>query len=1392
MPVTDNALASGNPDSEDESQKASRLAARAARFSSKLPGNRYKELEEMRIKERRAFEQQGLIKVGKTELGDAVDMRGTCERMCSEYEKEFREYTREVHPFEAGPNKRMDAEKAVAAYSRSDAGAGHGDSAILPSDLRTPQTLVRTLDYLFSVIMPTLPPSSSTQTPTPRKALGYSAGFIRDRTRAIRKEFAMQSSWGHEEAIASFERIARWHILCLRELQEETGTNTDMHIDSAELGRCFTSLRQHYNDRREELGIETPCPNEAEFRAYMLIYDLTQKSVSIPTAELPSAIIDHPLVQLAWELRRAAQRNFDSQKEGSKFNAEFGANLISRFVRLLKGQRVPYLMSCLVEIRLREVRRSALRALVRTYPRLRTESIRVNEQGEVVERKMLLVQTLNTILGCEEQEQEESAWDDINQVSKNPDMETVAIVQRFGLEVYEDASGPVGVLLNLGSPFNDNRDAPYTRRWKIITDKKGTASYADIVNGKVGVNIDGTPAPAPAAVKVSSSSFPTLVTPRPVLNQAPSFSFQPSSPAPKLPIPATLAPTVKPPPPISAAPAFSFTKPPTAVPPSTLTPQSAAASSVKPSFFPSLDSVVKSKPPRTADTQAATPSTTVPTSSFTFGAPQIGLDSSAADPEKKRSARDSTQPSAKRPPSAKPAVFPSVKTPPPPTAGPSIIAPKPLSSTVPIVPSQQIVTKPSSPSTPRQRKKSALALLTSSIRSSSGVSRKPLSDSQVDRHRRITAIPAVCDQLIAEVIRQMVEDYASEDIVRFVKQQAAATQYRKQKRLRAQAINAWSRETFQLMLAEQTRLVAQFAVMADIKRRFLVRKAITFWRSWAKSKRQNREEAAKKRAAMYTNLTGMGLSRSMSISRSETSTPVSDIDAMLEATRLDSLQIDIEISNTERSKDDFFAPSTFFNALTRHTSPFLTPAQSGASSSSPSAPIWQTIISVPPTDFGSSPDPEVQEWLISKFSPPNHDGRDGEKYSVGGVLYDTKELQSGKALPKWSHMGLMVFEVPMRTDDERKVAENIADAQDRVGMLMKSLTNESNRYIPALMVLSWEEETLEELAERLQIVREISAFEHKAIVSLQLSNDLDERFAKALDEVMPELAVKEQVVISLEDVVRRLYPVWQRFTDIAELTLGHSSDDLDATVSIFESGVELVNKIPALVTSTLGPIGLENVTAYEPIVLPSFSRVDKPSSAVDITDCIEEYLEDGALTGIDDLDLLVAPLHQAAVSGQALPITPILQALSFLVLGDIRHQHLYLKIWYPSIKGVEEFTKGYFTSLTSAYDKVVEGKVREILSMVSAEGEEKTTDEHMTMEEDTCIGKKRSRREVEEASVSSSSASPGKVSTTRRKKREESKAAKNKRLLRALDRVEKTLEKIDLDHYHPFQSGQVV
>ncbi len=197
-----------------------------------------------------------------------------------------------------------------------------------------------------------------------------------------------------------------------------------------------------------------PCPNEPEFRAYMLIFDLANKSVSIPCAELPAVILDHPLVKLAWEIRNAAQRNFDSQKEGSKLNAELGANLINRFVRLLRHGKIPYLMACLVEVRLREMRRSALRALTRAFPRLRNDPVRVNEAGEVVERRMLLLDTLVKILGCEEQDSEETAYDDVDEVSRRPVDESISIVRRFEVDVYGDASVPVGAMVNSGSPFN--------------------------------------------------------------------------------------------------------------------------------------------------------------------------------------------------------------------------------------------------------------------------------------------------------------------------------------------------------------------------------------------------------------------------------------------------------------------------------------------------------------------------------------------------------------------------------------------------------------------------------------------------------------------------------------------------------------------------------------------------------------------------------------------------------------------------------------------------------------------------------------------------------------------------------------------------------------------------
>lgn len=45
-------------------------------------------------------------------------------------------------------------------------------------------------------------------------------------------------------------------------------------------------------------------------------------------------------------------------------------------------------------------------------------------------------------------------------------------------------------------------------------------------------------------------------------------------------------------------------------------------------------------------------------------------------------------------------------------------------------------------------------------------------------------------------------------------------------------------------------------------------------------------------------------------------------------------------------------------------------------------------------------------------------------------------------------------------------SRNIANAQDRMGLLVKTLQDDGNRFVPGLIVLSWEDESMDDLAER--------------------------------------------------------------------------------------------------------------------------------------------------------------------------------------------------------------------------------------------------------------------------------------------------------------------------------------
>ncbi|KAL1408742.1 actin cytoskeleton and mitosis protein [Vanrija albida] len=1326
-------------DGDDDFRRADRRAARAARFNTKLEGNRYKELEAARAEERKAFLEQGLISSGKTTLGDAVDMRGTCEDMCPEYEREFREYTREIHPFEALPNRRMDHSKAVAAYTRSDAGAGHGAAVKLPSDLRTPQALVRSLDYLIDKILPLQPPVNpnavNPPAPTARRALGNSAGFIRDRTRAIRKEFAMQSSWGHDEAIATFERIARWHILCLRELQEETGTNTDMHIDSAELGRCFTSLRQQYNDRREELGVDTPCPNEPEFRAYMLIFDLANKSVSIPTAELPAAILDHPLVKLAWQIRQTAQRNFDMQKEGSKLNAELGANLLTRFVRLLKQGKVPYLLSCLVEIRLRDIRRSALRALTRTYPRLKAEPIRYSDSGEVLERRMVLFDTLDTLLGAEEQEDDGPAWDDIEPVSKNPDDESAAIVERFGIEVFQDVeTGPVGALVNLAARFNDNKDAPFTRRWKLITEKKGDASYSDIINGYAGVEIDGTAALRPATISVPRQ--------RPVYKSTPAVpkvtpAQQPAAPAKSI---------FDRPGSSSSASAFSstgafakggaFTNGSAFANGggSAFSTSTSAASAFKPAQTSAFAPAPKTQPMSSAIAPATptppvvqpvvstTPTAPPPAPSF-FKSQQTQVPPKTTEPQPKPvpSFFGPTPPTAAETP--KPTPLPSFFDTPT-QAGPSKDAPTffPSPSTTPAAPPP----KPPSPKLPSPPRPPPVPV----------IPRIKMS------HAQRRAAPFILSrQLVDEVVDQILQS-VEPDLAKIIHRQEAAQRHRESVAQRQAFIKQCSDLIFDRLVEDEVTRVAERVHSLELRAQALAQKVAKHWLEWTRRKVALQAKMEQAREQTFTTLQSMGLSRSTA---SFAGASRSSLDPVrLRSTRREEAEVNMELRRAERVKNQLHAPSTFLYTIARHVAPLLE-EQAGEE-----APLWETVL-LTAENAGSPANREARSWLIRKLTTTT-----GHDVQRDGVDFATTVSEADGEFPGSVDTGLFILEAPTTIDQKIPRNVNADDAQDRLEAAI-GVAKQQSRYMSSLLILTWETESLDQVVSRLEIGPQVSQFDAVAVFSLDGAEDLDNRFGAVVRSLVPRDPLKGQVVVQLKDLVAITEPLWQRLYAFAEHVLAKFPKDAGLNTKALALSVDLLRQLGAIIDSVFEELPVSDNSTYALPDLPPFPAVNSGDNA-SIAEAIAAYLSQPPLSHVDDVALALGPLRQAAAQGRPLPILPVLWAIASYFFGTLTLQRLPLDQWLPGnepAEAVDKLAIDVQDSFSSATDQAVQD-----LARVANEAR------------------------LALAAATPLPPTPTKRSPTKGKKRRaddaaDSKVAKNARLLRALAEANATLNQLD-------------
>ena len=241
----------------------------------------------------------------------------------------------------------------------------------LPSDIRPPAILKKTLDYLINDVV------------GGAESLATIHKFVWDRTRGIRNDFSIQQVTRTEDlrlAIECFERIARFHILALHQLSRIglKDNEFDHHQEREQLNNTLLSLMYYYDDSRHKLT----SANEAEFRAYCIIFEIRDQRPDLEdrVQSWPRSILRDLRVQTALKIYAAAGNISDEQgplRPRTTF-ALAQANA-GGFWALVKSNTVSYLTACVAEIYFNLVRGSALELIWKAYKAKRGGSTKVED-----------------------------------------------------------------------------------------------------------------------------------------------------------------------------------------------------------------------------------------------------------------------------------------------------------------------------------------------------------------------------------------------------------------------------------------------------------------------------------------------------------------------------------------------------------------------------------------------------------------------------------------------------------------------------------------------------------------------------------------------------------------------------------------------------------------------------------------------------------------------------------------------------------------------------------------------------------------------------------------------------------------------------------------------------
>lgn len=304
----------------------------------------YEDFQRMRDVERKEMEKRGLVDAegAAKDLTEAISFQGSCLDMCPTFERIRRANENNVKAWEKDKaTGQISRDLAVKAFLRPAA----GQPPPLPLDVRPPQVLQTTLDYLVNNAVNFLPDSHL---------------FVWDRTRLIRQDFTYQNLYGLE-AVDCNERIVRIHLVLLH-IMAGSDVEYSQQQELEQFNKALQTLIEIYQDVRNHGG---NSPNEPEFRAYQLLSHYRDPEPEREIQTLPPHIYNHQLVQLALRLRQLMSQN-NVVERGVK-NSPGALDAYVAFFRTVYSTEVPFLMASLLEVHFNAVRFYAFKAMARLY-----------------------------------------------------------------------------------------------------------------------------------------------------------------------------------------------------------------------------------------------------------------------------------------------------------------------------------------------------------------------------------------------------------------------------------------------------------------------------------------------------------------------------------------------------------------------------------------------------------------------------------------------------------------------------------------------------------------------------------------------------------------------------------------------------------------------------------------------------------------------------------------------------------------------------------------------------------------------------------------------------------------------------------------------------------------